>query len=478
MAAEEDKRFDKVLGGFLVNDLRIRAGALHCPESDTLAAYHERSLLPEEMNSWKEHIVGCGRCQAILAELEATDSISRQVSEKEEEVVRAAAATAATVGEASPPRKEAPVTLPAKPRVTPISRGVRWPWLAPAGALAAGLLVWIAWHENRTPQVRTPAEIATARMEPPATPPPSATRDGRQAASAEEAARLSKNQSAVVGGSVPTKPAPEAKSLKQFEKADSRGRVARPESRADKETGARADTALDSLSATNRQNQPAQDAKAGVAGALSQTVEVQTPAGNAQPQNQQAQLTLQAQQNQLNEQKTSGPNPSRVAEAAKKRKSESPATGYRVAAAAPQAAPPPAAAFSDGVALRMAGAISPAVIAAPARKSLWRAGHAGMIEFSADDGASWLRQTSNVFADLTAGSAPSEKVCWIVGRAGTILLTTDGGAHWATIHSPLDEDLGGIRASDALQATIWNLANTKVFETSDGGVTWKPAASQ
>ena len=122
MAAEEDKRFDKVLGGFLVNDLRIRAGALHCPESDTLAAYHERSLLPEEMNSWKEHIVGCGRCQAILAELEATDSISRQVSEKEEEVVRAAAATAATVGEASPPRKEAPVTLPAKPRVTPISR--------------------------------------------------------------------------------------------------------------------------------------------------------------------------------------------------------------------------------------------------------------------------------------------------------------------------------------------------------------------
>ena len=126
----------------------------------------------------------------------------------------------------------------------------------------------------------------------------------------------------------------------------------------------------------------------------------------------------------------------------------------------------------------MAGAISPAVIAAPARKSLWRAGHAGMIEFSADDGASWLRQTSNVFADLTAGSAPSEKVCWIVGRAGTILLTTDGGAHWATIHSPLDEDLGGIRASDALQATIWNLANTKVFETSDGGLTWKPAASQ
>jgi photosystem II stability/assembly factor-like uncharacterized protein len=80
--------------------------------------------------------------------------------------------------------------------------------------------------------------------------------------------------------------------------------------------------------------------------------------------------------------------------------------------------------------------------------------------------------------DLTAGSAPSEKVCWIVGRAGTILLTTDAGAHWALLHSPLEEDLGRVRATDALQATIWNLDNTKVFETADGGVTWRPAPSQ
>jgi hypothetical protein len=490
MAAEEDKRFDKVLGGFLVNDLRIRAGALHCPESDTLAAYHERSLLPEEMNSWKEHIVGCARCQAILAELEATDSIPLQVSEKEEILIAAAASAGA---EPIPPRREATATLPERARVTPISRGVRWPWLAPAGALAAGLLVWVAWHENRTPQGKAPAEVTTAKLEPPATPPSSVTRDGRQAMSADEAERISKDQSAAVGGSVPAKPAPQTESLKQFEKSDSRAKVAlaRPTTGesskglessirpVDKETGARADTALDSLSTANRaQKKPAQDAKAGVAGAVSQTVEVQTPAANGRPQNQQAQQTLQAQQNQLNEQKTSGPNPSRVAEAAKKHKSESPATGYRAAVAAPQPAPPPATAFSDDVVLRKAGNISPSVIAAPGRKSLWRAGHAGMIEFSADDGTSWLRQTSKVFADLTAGSAPSEKVCWIVGRAGTILLTIDGGVHWATIHSPLDEDLGKVRATDALHATIWDLANTRAFETSDGGVTWKPATSQ
>jgi photosystem II stability/assembly factor-like uncharacterized protein len=101
-----------------------------------------------------------------------------------------------------------------------------------------------------------------------------------------------------------------------------------------------------------------------------------------------------------------------------------------------------------------------------------------MIEFSNDGGASWSRQTSNVFTDLTAGSAASDRVCWIVGRAGTILFTTDAGAHWAIIHSPLVEDLGGVRATDALHATIWNPGNTKVFETSDGGATWKPATSQ
>jgi len=67
---------------------------------------------------------------------------------------------------------------------------------------------------------------------------------------------------------------------------------------------------------------------------------------------------------------------------------------------------------------------------------------------------------------LLTGSAPSDKVCWVVGRVGAILLTTDGGAHWTLISSPLSEDLGGIRATDALHATIWNARNTKSFETT------------
>ena len=121
MAAEDDKKFDAVLGGFLVNDLRIRAGDLHCPESDTLAAYHERSLLPEEMNLWKEHVVGCARCQAILAELEATDSVALQVTGQEDGLTAAAvgAKTAHAQGSA---RNEPRAALPQNSHITPISR--------------------------------------------------------------------------------------------------------------------------------------------------------------------------------------------------------------------------------------------------------------------------------------------------------------------------------------------------------------------
>src|SRR5215471_15971901 len=149
MAAEEDKKFDAVLGGFLGADLRGRAERLHCPEPDLLAAYHERSLLPEEMNSWKEHIVGCAPCQAILAELEATDSIRLEAAGKEEVLVMQPAAMAAAPADRTAARAEPSE----ESRVARMSRRVRWQWLAPAGALAAGLLVWVAWHENQHSQL-------------------------------------------------------------------------------------------------------------------------------------------------------------------------------------------------------------------------------------------------------------------------------------------------------------------------------------
>jgi hypothetical protein len=145
------------------------------------------------------------------------------------------------------------------------------------------------------------------------------------------------------------------------------------------------------------------------------------------------------------------------------------------------AAPPPAPA-AEAVSNYAVGATTETVmvsdarlIAAPGSTFVWRPGRAGLIEFSPDGGRSWMRQTSGVLVDLLTGSATSETVCWLVGRAGAILLTTDGGAHWKLLSSPLKEDLGGIRATDALHATIWNARGAKYFVTSDGGLTWQPA---
>ena len=466
MAAEEDKKFDAVLGGFLVNDLRARAGNLHCPESDVLAAYHERSLPLGEMNSWKEHIVGCARCQAILAELEATDSIplraSEEASEEKPALLPKPAEPAAVAREEGKPT---PAKFPKKSRITAISSGVRWQWLAPAGALAAGLLVWVAWHENQPLPWKTPTAVKTAKLEPSAKSAPEPPSPQQAAASPQldqtQTDRLADKDQAAAAGALSAEEKHMAESLKQLEKSPARAKSAPVRPSTNKERGAREDAAHSLMAERPTANQPAPEPKVGLATAAEQIVQGQTETANGQVQAQQSPLSAPA------------PNPAGAAPQ-KKAKAES-----RAALRAATAPPSPSALNDVSVSSELVARVGDLnLIVTPNRRTLWLAGHAGMIEFSNDGGASWSRQTSNVVVDLTAGSAPSEKVCWIVGRAGTILLTTDAGSHWAVLHSPLEEDLGGVRATDALHATIWKLGNTKVFETADGGGTWRPATSQ
>jgi hypothetical protein len=117
-------------------------------------------------------------------------------------------------------------------------------------------------------------------------------------------------------------------------------------------------------------------------------------------------------------------------------------------------------------------------ILAPGQKQAWRLGNGGSIEHSSDRGKTWKQQTSGVTSDLTAGSATSDTVCWVVGKAGTVLLTTDGGKHWNIITSPIPTDLGGIHATDATHASLWDLSNRNSFETTDGGATWTRTANE
>lgn len=478
---ERDRSFDKALSRHLRSAAptgeaaNLSANAAFergsCPDLETLAAYHEQSLLPAESNSWKEHIAGCGHCQAILAQLEATDEIPLQAAAKEEvlaqqesesvlaaqslEALRAAAASRQS-------QREAAAVPPEKSREIRLYGGPRWKWLAPAGALAAGLLVWIALHENPQPQLISHDEIKVAKIEEPATPAPAV--EGRASASPprEQSTRSSKPRS-IINESASANARAESEGLKQREKFDVAAKAVPSKPSSDKESGARKDIEPDASAYALRTANPADlDAKIAPR-ALPEKVELQ-----AQAQTQAANDQLQ---NQYNANAPKPPGPAALGQVESKKKIMKSAQPAQLAPAPPAEA---VSGFAGATALEMVAVSNPHLIAAPGSKIIWRAGRAGRIEFSSDGGASWSRQTSGVLADLLTGSAPSDKICWMVGRVGAILLTTDGGAHWNVIHAPVGEDLGGVRAADALHATIWNSRNTKTFETSDGGLTWMP----
>src|SRR4030088_3266387 len=73
---DRERSFDNALGRHLRADTSAGAPRRTCCDAETLAAYHERLLAPQQMASLKTHVTDCERCQQILAHLEATDEIS------------------------------------------------------------------------------------------------------------------------------------------------------------------------------------------------------------------------------------------------------------------------------------------------------------------------------------------------------------------------------------------------------------------
>jgi len=478
MAPEDrDRSFDKAIARHLraSSDAAEQAAGPTstrdaCPDAETLAAYHERSLLPEELNSCKEHIVACAHCQELLAHLELTDDIPLHAAEKVEVFAMADAQHAPDA------QKIEPVARPAAregQRASRLTHGIRWRWIAPAGAIAAGLLVWISFHENRPP-FPSPSEIMTAKNQEPAVArPPASTKAA--AASPEVQRSPSKPSSAADAVSSYSK-LPESRDLRKQQADEPRARGALATPSLGKEEGGRKDAERDANAYVFRDEKKADLDDKFAGGALRQKTleqkkesEIQANARMPAPAHEQ---NLQA-QNQNISPKVAGPAPLGQTKNLAKAKTATPA--------APPPAPPQTSAGDAGAAY--AGrAVSEMVmvsdssrITAPGSNSVWRPGRAGLIEFSRDGGRSWMRQPSGVLVDLLTGSATSDSVCWIVGRAGAILLTTDGGEHWKLLSSPLKEDLRGIHATDALHATIWNARGTKYFTTSDAGLTWQPA---
>jgi Photosynthesis system II assembly factor YCF48 len=477
---ERDRRFDKALARHLRSAAPAGEAAGwpavpasqrgSCPDAEVLAAYHERSLLPEELNSWKEHLVGCANCQRILAQLEATDEISFLAAEREEVLRKSSEPVVAPRNVEAFPAAPAPgqsqgaagAAPPKKSRRALLLRGARWQWLAPAGAIAAGLLVWIALHENQPLPLPSLKQVQVATNQAPPPPTPSVSTAVPEISPSAKAALQKRPSAADEFASRNTPGASGA--VKPDGKQEYLAQVSPSKSMADKESRLGKDRERSPSDDLLRAQEPLdRDAKT-VTNARQENAEVQFQAQAANVQS----------QNQLNTNSPKVPGPAPLGQMEAKRR--------KAASAAPAAPPSPpaavggvAASYNSSASLEVAQAISnPHLISPPGSSVIWRAGRSGLIELSKDGGASWSRQSSGVLADLLTGSAPSDKICWIVGRVGAILLTTDGGAHWTLIPSPLSEDLGGIRATDERHATIWNARNAKYFETSDGGLTWKP----
>jgi len=477
MAPEDrDRSFDKAIARHLrsaaafSDSAKQAAGAPStgeaCPDTETLAAYHERSLLPEELNSWKEHIVACAHCQELLAHLELTDDIPLNAAQ-EVEVFATADAQHAPYAQ----KIETLLRSAARQgqRASRLAHGVRWRWIAPAGAIAAGLLVWIALHEHE-PRFLNSNEVKIAKNQEPAGPPPPVSTGGT-AASPDVQRSPSKPSSTADALSSYSKLS-ESRGLRKQQTDESRARGALATRSLGREEAMRKDAERDASAYLFRDEKKADLDDKTVGGtlrekALDQKKEGETQANARVPAPSQEQ-NLQA-QNQNVSPKVPGPAPLGQTKNLAKSK-----------ATAPPAPPSAPAAemvsnYPVGAATEMVMVTDARLITAPGSTFVWRPGRAGLIEFSPDGGRSWMRQPSGVLVDLLTGSATSESVCWIVGRAGAILLTTDAGAHWKLLSPPLKEDLGGIRPMDALHATIWNARGTKYFATSDGGLTWQPA---
>jgi hypothetical protein len=474
---ERDRQFERALQ----RHMREESSNAACPEAETLAAYHERTLSLEELAKWKEHIGGCLRCQETLALVEETNSIAAH--DWEEQTEQREKAVLGSVAKMPPGfhamREEmfdgaedlaAPEAMAAAPMAAEPKKMIRrssWRWIAPAGALAAGLLIFVAVQVRmgQKAPARTSVQVArnseaTAPMETqqeivqaprPAEPTAAASHTPVPAQSAAKVPRaaapppaLNQPSNQVSGYAAQ---ANEADRLAKADQGSSRGFEVKPATPEEVRAQEQARTDLES----------AKDKGAFAAGAP-----------QAAPPGKMA----------------GGVIASNVAGA--KKESEVDAKKAKSAGAATETVlnlrDKPAAQSmpysTNASALRKIAATDSRMIVAPDGQRAWRVGVAGKIETTADSGQTWNLQSSGVLTELRSGSAPSEKVCWIVGKAGTILLTVNGGNHWVQIASPIQEDLGGVHAADARHASIWNVPNRKSFKTADGGVTWTPAANE
>ncbi len=457
----------------------------NCPDGELLAAYHERVLPSEEMNWCKEHIVSCARCQEILSLLESSEDVPAHAHENEFSLVADESEIAMLAPRAmDAPRAKAATPSPAaafrtsgdaqpqvaKATATALRKPLRY-WIAPLGAVAAALLVWIVMHGQKSPRLAPqpgPSEVALNRDAAPLPetkaspesalvrrPATSKTLDDAKSPSAPNPRQKEAGRAGEVQASpnparqvriYPATPRPDVPPPAPMAKAASTGGA-----------GTVGGIGLGSSGGLGPGSGGAATGGNATPPAASQTVEVISENGAA--------TTDSAQ---------SVPPSGNI----KAKTAARSAPGMELNTTSENAAGLPLNGRNVTDLMSLAPEAGSPLILAPGGDIEWRAGGAGRIEKSMDASAHWTRQKSHVKVDLTTGSAPSKEICWIVGEAGTILRTVDGGTHWKRLTSPLQGEIAGVRATDALHATVWNADRSSTFATSDGGASWRRVTGQ
>lgn len=177
MPEDRDQLFEKALA----RQLRAAAdgpAASLCLDPETLAAYHQRGLSAEELISAKSHIASCSRCQEILAQLEKTEEVNELQGAAEADpamdLVTVASASSQVLRKttAGPAELARAAVSSEKVVAIPRSKYSSLRWAAPAGAIAAALLIWIGVRDARM-KMTAPAstvQVAENRQQAPSSP--------------------------------------------------------------------------------------------------------------------------------------------------------------------------------------------------------------------------------------------------------------------------------------------------------------------
>lgn len=101
----------------------------------------------------------------------------------------------------------------------------------------------------------------------------------------------------------------------------------------------------------------------------------------------------------------------------------------------------------------------------------WIVGVAGTVLYTEDAGETWTIQRSGVSETLYHVDFRNDKKGWAVGEHGTVLKTVDGGATWSKIPTPVRSTLLSVQFVDDDNGWIVGRGGV-VLRSSDSGLTW------